>query len=575
VYIILGGIVICAVILFLLYGGKEVNDAVSNMRDANDIIYDIVVAALRATKSITKTMATAAGIEDEFGEPLESGSWCPQLPALSQTVGVDLPPVMSQVTSALAIVGNSAHRETVEELEDQLENIKEASEDFDRLVTPNNFAFVAVFWVMIAFAILTIVLICGVMAAGCNILPDGLRCFLQRVLQPLFTLCSTIFMFFVVLTCVLAIITADFCSGGAKPGSPTGTIYEILESQGMTQETTAYKVTLYYIENCNQDPYGFLEDLNAEVTSAVSNANLFEETFNKFNATSVVAPSLPTFGNNLRRRLQIVNNDILLERQTQHRLLSRFELDPQINTLCDGENATKALEALYDYTNNTLPELADSTVNLINQTSCSNIFKIYDNVMNEAICQNYSTANTWAFFALLIVCLFSKIMSLLFPFDEAYDDPKRDDYYNNGGNNQNEEYVDDIDQSNVASYNPSVQSSGPGGGYVDSYVPAGGAANRYVEPVPPPSSGNDNYNSAPYNPDPPDDEDSYGDAGDDDDDDDDNDDEEPEMTFAQYMKERETAIAEENEMSHNEDKMEIKRFGQVSQVEAEPAVQLM
>lgn len=63
-----------------------------------------------------------------------------------------------------------------------------------------------------------------------NIIHDPTRAYQSWILVPLFTVLAVFLVIFTLTTGIIALINADFCSGGSDPGSPQGTVEDAILS---------------------------------------------------------------------------------------------------------------------------------------------------------------------------------------------------------------------------------------------------------------------------------------------------------------------------------------------------------
>lgn len=150
----------------------------------------------------------------------------------------------------------------------QIERYLDAANDYDYTVK----LFVLVLVVLCSFSIYGLILL------RCNRSSIGTQRFLAYIIVPLFTLVILAGAVFTGAASSVAIMNADYCSGGIYPGSAEGTMEAILIELGHTPGSIMYDAFVFYKEGCleGDNPFEFLnKDLN-DVTVGLSAASAVE-----------------------------------------------------------------------------------------------------------------------------------------------------------------------------------------------------------------------------------------------------------------------------------------------------------
>lgn len=166
------------------------------------------------------------------------------------------------------------------------ENLNDASADLREVLTISDDVDSFVGWItekdwqpkmfVLFLSIFTVFMIIGAWCSRNNKSTEPLRCMLAYLITPAF-----VFVLFggLVATCGIAAVTimnADFCSGGDYPGSPEGTVMEILGEQGFVHGDKVYDSFAYYQNSClGESPFDFLSDYQSKVSGAIVSSAAF------------------------------------------------------------------------------------------------------------------------------------------------------------------------------------------------------------------------------------------------------------------------------------------------------------
>lgn len=150
-------------------------------------------------------------------------------------------------------------RESLQEIDTFMETrVKDASHGLTRVGEATMSVDEAIYWFqqhewkprlcIVALIVVTMFLLIGLMLSRNNIAYNPYMCVEMYLLVPAFC-------FLLILSALAtyafgagAIVNADFCAGGTYPGSPQGTIEEIMSQQGVSPKDMLYQSFHYYAQ---------------------------------------------------------------------------------------------------------------------------------------------------------------------------------------------------------------------------------------------------------------------------------------------------------------------------------------
>jgi hypothetical protein len=106
-------------------------------------------------------------------------------------------------------------------------------------------------WILKMFALFLNMIVAFFFAGIClsrsNCIHYPFRAMLSYILVPIFCLMLVVLSLATVGFGVATVTNADFCAGGDFPGSPEGTIHEVIRLHGMSEQDLLYNVFEYYV----------------------------------------------------------------------------------------------------------------------------------------------------------------------------------------------------------------------------------------------------------------------------------------------------------------------------------------
>lgn len=329
-------------------------------------VLGIITDATILTDDLSELGLEAQNIRDNTVGQLEN--FCPGVD-LEQEFGANLD--VDEILTALDDIGDfiveqsSAVAEQVKPLSDILVSVDSI---FDTVLAFKGVAL----YIVLPVVLLTTILLIGTLLASLRCTKRWLECILTDIIMRLLLLVSIIFWIIGSIFAVIAFINADLCSGGVNPGSPDGTIFDVLESFELPEkQPEVYRIIQFYISDCkpNEDgPFAFLSEYNTEVDSAVST---------------------------IVDWIQSAENTTLTA----------------IEGTC-GSKVSLIVSILIELTS-ILGDIVQVLVQALDIVECERINYIYDEAVHEGICANLSTA-TARLFAFLIIIGISGLMIVTF-----------------------------------------------------------------------------------------------------------------------------------------------------------------
>ena len=118
----------------------------------------------------------------------------------------------------------------------------------------------------------------GLILLKCNKANAGVQCFMAYILLPAFAVVILCGIVFVGAASSVAIINADFCSGGDQPGSSEGTIQSVLKEMGHAKGDIVWDAFSYYKNECMgvESPFEFLHADMDNIVNALALASTVE-----------------------------------------------------------------------------------------------------------------------------------------------------------------------------------------------------------------------------------------------------------------------------------------------------------
>ena len=107
-------------------------------------------------------------------------------------------------------------------------------------------------WMLKMFALVLNVIVGSFMLAIClsrsNYIHPPFRAMLVYFLVPIFCILMLLTSIATLALAMATVTNADFCAGGDYPGSPKGTVREVVEFMGLSETSRIYDTFQYYVE---------------------------------------------------------------------------------------------------------------------------------------------------------------------------------------------------------------------------------------------------------------------------------------------------------------------------------------
>lgn len=369
-------------ILVVTQGLTNLHSAVSTVGDSNDEVATILSNARGISISLSSIGQSTAQVRDELSQNL--GNFCPAEPNILALTGIDFDALASQAISLLDQLGDFIEND-VNTFQEEIRSAQETSalvgNTVDNIQANDWQALV----VLIPYLSLAVFLVIGVFMAWCrrsNLIGTYL---LTWLVLPLFILCIIVAFLASAFICLTAVSNADACSGGADK-TPDGTVYAVLDAQGLDPQSLQYRAIRYYIEQCTvaDDPFGFIRDYQQQIETAQATVATLSDS---------------------------------LQAVTVARL----------NLICGKDFGP--FEGLLATMASNLQILSDNAVNTLDLLSCERIVPIYVNSVYGATCTYSINGVTWTWSAFFVIAFMGMIMitfrSAYLPNDLSGD---RDEY---------------------------------------------------------------------------------------------------------------------------------------------------
>lgn len=263
--------------------------AVPTALDATAMLSDLTIdvqANIYEGMAISQTAARAQNLLDEvdLNVLVNATTYCPRVTPEGEDG--DLFDILSKIENSMDNISTTQaqiHSYTATAEQDggtnddlgsllnvtmQIERYLDAANDYDYTVK----LFVLVLVVLCSFCVY------GLIALRCNRSSIGTQRFLAYIILPLFTLVVLAGAVFTGAASSVAIMNADYCSGGIYPGSAEETMEAVLIELGHTPGNIIYDAFDFYKGGClgSHNPFDFLKENLDDVTAGLSVASAVE-----------------------------------------------------------------------------------------------------------------------------------------------------------------------------------------------------------------------------------------------------------------------------------------------------------
>jgi len=138
-------------------------------------------------------------------------------------------------------------------------------------------------WTLRMFALLLNVLVLFMILAGCTSLMGRRVCHLpalrwmsELLILPVFVVLIVVSWGMTSLLAIASISNADFCSGNSQQGGPAGTVMNVFEERGISNDDVIFTTFTYYQSGCaTDDPIKGLYKYEDDIQGGIASANEF------------------------------------------------------------------------------------------------------------------------------------------------------------------------------------------------------------------------------------------------------------------------------------------------------------
>lgn len=174
-------------------------------------------------------------------------TYCPNANAAAELSWLNITVLGEEVAISLQEIDDFMDTH-VQNAEDGLIKVNDATNTVDDAIS----WFQANAWkprlAIVVLVVMNVFLLIGLFLSRNNIVFNPYRCVEMYMLVPTFSVCLVLSALATYGFGAGAILNADFCAGGEYPGSPEGTIEEIMMQQGVSQQDVVYQSFRYYVE---------------------------------------------------------------------------------------------------------------------------------------------------------------------------------------------------------------------------------------------------------------------------------------------------------------------------------------
>lgn len=228
---------------------KGLTTLIKSLQEIQDINHDVSGVALRAMR-ITELLTTTYAKMTSFSgnqDALDLTSYCPLVSNSTFVQGTDTSSFAQNIRQSLS--------ELSQFMEYEVASAKVGLSKVDQLTAYIDDAADWVFrhdWLCKLFVVVVnvvnLALLCGLLLSRKNIIFYPFKALLSFLLVPVFAIMTGISLLAACSTAMAAVLNADFCSGGEYPGSPEGTVEDIILKHGISTHDTVYRSFVYYMD---------------------------------------------------------------------------------------------------------------------------------------------------------------------------------------------------------------------------------------------------------------------------------------------------------------------------------------
>lgn len=272
VFFFAGLILAAASGLYLRYGVFQLTDSLHEVQEINHEIEAVVYRAIDITDALARERTKLNN--STMLEYLNIDQYCKN-PNVSLASALGLPNIF-EIRQSLDDMSQFLNNH-VTRAQSGLQSVGSVSRSLDEIIEgwfANDWLsklFVLVLNVINAF------LFVGLCLSRNNVVYPAFRRVLAYVLVPAFIIVLVVGAIGTCVFGVAALMNADFCSGGASPGSPHGTIKDVLmKYQSVSEDDIFYQSFVYYLNSCTtSNPLEFVQAYESKLRSSIDLANSF------------------------------------------------------------------------------------------------------------------------------------------------------------------------------------------------------------------------------------------------------------------------------------------------------------
>eukprot|EP00814_Leptocylindrus_danicus_P001158 CAMPEP_0116042536 /NCGR_PEP_ID=MMETSP0321-20121206/25756_1 /TAXON_ID=163516 /ORGANISM="Leptocylindrus danicus var. danicus, Strain B650" /LENGTH=527 /DNA_ID=CAMNT_0003523047 /DNA_START=50 /DNA_END=1633 /DNA_ORIENTATION=+ len=366
-----GTVAITFVLLYLALGIPAIENAVESVQEANDDLTVLLNDALETLDDLGTVGAIAIEERDNVDAVLDS--FCADSAAAGTIFGFDLTGLTSVYDESLAIMG-SFQTDVLPDIREDMETGLDWAENTSDLIEFSDDVFSIIQISCIVILVLVSFLTGALLLDWFGKNPPICRTFMVWVILPVFSVLSLICMILAAIAASVAVVNADFCSGGDAPGSPSESILAILKELDIDVTSYAFLGAVYYTQNCASEyPFPFFEykdDLDSAYASG-------ESLLNSINA-----------------------------------------VDDETFSLVCGSDRSEITGLVGDLNNvmNSLQIIVEDVIGDNGVLSCERLSGVYTDAVEETVCRDTMQAWNWTFVVTTCLLACSLLMLTLRPF---------------------------------------------------------------------------------------------------------------------------------------------------------------
>ena len=171
---------------------------------------------------------------------------CPNSDKIELLKDANINATLYSINNSLDLVKGYMAKHEVSKMKQHLIDVSETSERLFRLTNTYEVNDWLVKMIILTLCVFTIFMTTSAILNFGLYTSAALRRMNRMLIVPSFVVCVKITVLLTIVNFTFAIMNADFCAGGRSPGSPEGTVEEILFHRGIKPDDLTYQSFLYY-----------------------------------------------------------------------------------------------------------------------------------------------------------------------------------------------------------------------------------------------------------------------------------------------------------------------------------------